>query len=226
METLWESKNWQNNQIGKKHLISFLLSSLMLITLLMVPLKFNNYPTTTIKHLTVSLVKVIKKPHKKTSLKEKSTPLSTASPKTIDKSVSKPTKSKKLTPKLAPTKISDKSIKSKLLKNNIPSAITILNSIQNFKSKEMIDSDYQIANDKFIFKNLLKPDVSNLKLDDKIKKAFTVKNTESVVLTKAKSIIGFLFAPINEPDKTIDSVPFCHLYGRRTFHCPSNNPFD
>ena len=217
--------NWQNSTFGKNYLVSFIFSLISFALILMIPLNLKTINTKKpILKVTLSKVekqkskpKIVKfqelpKPQKLTQLKskahivERTKPIPSASNKhPVNEIVQKPN--------------TQNTKKPKKVKINV---MEIVESIKTFKALETVGMDFQTKNDKFIYKNIIIPKQNRLVVENKLAKNLNVDNPDSLLVSVTKKSIGF-FSALDGPEKTVDSIPYCVLWGRRSFHCPGKS---
>jgi len=211
--------NWQNQYISKNYVVSLLLSCTIVLLVLSIPFKPMQLDIAeTYLKITLSKENLQKNPVQikkfENTLETKPLTQQKVQNTTVKKTrkVSKTNKPIRVIQKSA-TKKPNKQIKLQ------PKALDILNSIKNYQPLEEVGLDFQAKNDKFIYNNIIKPQEKKLIVVNKIARGINVKNPDSLLVAGAKKALGF-FSAIDEPEKTVDSIPYCALYGRNTFHCP------
>ncbi len=222
METTLQKTNWQNKYISMSYIASLLLSCVIILIILLIPIKHKQYNASkALLKLTLSKGNLQQRFKKKENKQNH--------PKT-----------EKLTPKINQAintkKVKNKSTINKRVKNTKeillrkpiklkekkPNSSDISKWIKNYQSLEEVSLDFQTKNDKFIYKNIVIPKQNRLVIENKLAKNLNVDNPDSLLVSATKKSIGF-FSALDEPKKTVDSIPYCALWGRRSFHCPGKS---
>ena len=228
METTWSEFNWQNNNFRTRQLISFFVSVVLTLLLLLIPYQYDfSFPKSEIS-LAVELVKTKPETKKIETIKQElikpnPVPALTETPKQVKKEI-KPTPIKKTitatiqTTQQTPTK---KEVK-------LPSVGVILNSMQGTQKLFKIDENFQAAtgdpND-FKFKQIIKPESKPLFIINNEQLGVDVGNYTPVAMKVLKGVAGYLsLTPIDDVVKTRESLNYCHTLGRMAHYCPTSNP--
>lgn len=226
MEITWTDVAWKNNNYNSRQLISFIISAVILLLILLIPMKAYEWHAQKETVITVELTKAKPEIEKQVTkaveeihiipVEQKQKPLI----KTTEK------------PKFIPTEIIHKEAKiitqkTKPSTPKLPSSAVILNVMEQKPWLNKLDKDFQVATDDaddFIFKQTVKPEQKQLEFIDKNSINQQIKIKDPIALKALKTTVGFLFAPVADKEKTQDSLSYCHLLGRMSVHCPTNNP--
>ncbi|MBL4661595.1 MAG: hypothetical protein JKY19_14645 [Alcanivoracaceae bacterium] len=219
METTWSEFNWQNNNFKTRQLISFFVSVVITLLLLLIPYQQDfSFPKDEVS-LAVQLLKTMPETTepeivKQDLLKPDPVPVVAETPKPIQKTI---------TATIQTTQ--QKPIKEK---NTLPNVGVILNSMQGTQKLFKVDKDFQAAtgdpND-FKFKQIIKPESKPLFILDNDKLGVDVTNYTPVAMKVLKGVAGYLsLAPIDDVVKTRGSLNYCQTLGRMAHYCPTSNP--
>jgi len=228
METTWSEFNWQNNNFRARQLISFFVSVVLTLLLLLIPYQYDfSFPKDEVS-LTVQLLKTIPETTesevvKQDQLKPDPLPVVEETPKPVQEEIKPKPRQKTITATIQTTQ--QKPIKEK---NTLPSVGVILNSMQGTQKLFKVDKDFQAAtgdpND-FKFKQIIKPESKPLFILDNDKLDVDVTNYTPVAMKVLKGVAAYLSpVPIDDVVKTRGSLSYCFNLGRMAHYCPTNNP--
>lgn len=225
MEINWQESNWQNSHLNSRQAIVFVLSTVLIFLILLIPLKLKTAWPNQNPQLTVSIIKpTLKTENTENNIIETSKPISTPikeEKKVVNKQVSKQIKDVVPVRKI----IAIKPIPT-ISKVELPSAGTILNSINSKKTLTEVSQEFKQFSEQendFIPKIWVKQKEKELVANQNQMKQI-VKTKVPLALKTLRTAVGFLITPVEGRVKTQDSLNYCHTLGRRSVFCPNGNP--
>lgn len=207
MEFAQSKAYWHSND---RNIISFCISVVILFFLLSIPLKQSKNVVNLDRNLIIFRVKNIQKIIEKETINFKKNKIQIIERHLIN--ATPPLKDIiKRTNKTVVTRSKSKS------KETLPSSTILYSSRTNTKKLEIMGADFQVRNNNFIAKEIVKSTKQLIVVDQNMLNIKTMI-TESFSTSVLKKAVGFLSA-IDEPEKTIDSLPYCFNLGRHSPYC-------
>lgn len=227
MDATWPAVNWHRNNFRSRQLISFIISILLTLLILLIPLKFDFSFSNNETSLTVQLVKTKPEIINQEVIKPEPV-IETIKP--VNKIKDEPKKQTKEKVIQKPVVSIIKTINREPIKTepNLPRVGVILNSMENNRKYIKLDEDFQVASDDpydFKFKQIVKPKAKKQFIINNDKLGVNVTEYTPVAMKALKIAAGYLsLAPIDDVEKKRGSLNYCHTLGRKAHYCPTSNP--
>ncbi len=232
MNQTWSNSRWSlDNSFNFRHVISLFFALIALWIILLIPIKkpitFDEDDVINIELIKPPVKDLIEQPLfnkiiENQPIIKNTKPVPMIQPKPQNKEVI--TESIKKTSIEPMVTIKKTVIDTQILE--LPNAGTILNSMESIQKYFETDDQFNAAkNDPnaFHFRQLIKPKTKKLITNVSHLAGANVTEYTPIQMKAVKGFIGF-FAPMNDIEKTQDTMTYCSSLGRKSIFCPNHNP--